>query len=60
MKQLLDAAFEDCKQLQDHDQMRKVILFLCGYQVHGRYLYKDTEKVQKYASVNDVEREKLL
>ena len=60
MKQLLDAAFEDCKQLQDHDQMRKVILVLCGYQVHGKYLYKNTEEVQKYASVNDVEREKLL
>ena len=60
MQQLLDAAFEDCKQLQDHDQMRKVILFLCGYQVHGGYLYKDAEEAQKNASMNDVDREKLL
>jgi hypothetical protein len=40
--------------------MRKVILFLCGYQVHGRYLCIDAEEAQKYASYDEVVREALL
>ena len=40
--------------------MRQVINAHRGLKYYGKYLYKDTEEVQKYASVNDVEREKLL
>ena len=58
--ELLEAIFEDCKLLQDQEQMRQVINVHRGLKYYGKYLYKDDDEAQTYASLNEVVREALL